>query len=128
MNFTSQELTIHQTKNASNQHLCLYFQFTSKFTQKTAESASEAWKEFMNKHPNDTFELVWDCMDMNGFEISARKVWYDTLTNFKGRIAKVHVVSGNLMIRSAAKVMLKFFGITSEISRSKEELPESIRI
>lgn len=128
MNFISPELDIQLIKNTDNKHNCLYFRFKEKFTQKTSMAGSQAWSRFMEEKQNASFEFVWDCSDMTGFELQARKEWYNAIQNYKNQIAKVYVVSDKLMIRSAAKVMLQFFGIPSEINRSGDQLPSAIRL
>lgn len=128
MNFISPQLDIHILKNMDTNKNCLYFKFKGKFTQQTSEASTKAWTSFMEEQPNVDFEFVWDCKEMDGFDVSARKVWYDAMQKYKVRIDKVYVISNSLMIRSAAKVMLQLFGISSQIGRSEELLPEAIRL
>ena len=128
MSFVSPELDIQFLKNINPNNHCIYFKFKGKFTEQTALAGTKAWSTFMNENPDKSYEFVWDCKEMNGFEISARKAWYNTMSAYKDRISKVYVISPNIMIRSAAKVMLQFFGINSVIGRSEEELPAAIRI
>jgi len=128
MNFISPELTIHVLKNMETNHRCLYFQFKGKFTTETSIAGSKAWGEFMDENPNDSCEFVWDCQEMDGFELSARKEWYKAMQEYKDRIAIVYVISNHVMIRSAARVMLHFFKIPSQINRTEDQLPEAIRL
>lgn len=128
MNFISPQLDIHVMKNMDNTNTCLYFKFNGKFTKETSVSGSQAWARLMEENPDKEFEFVWDCQEMTGFDVSARKEWYNTMQKYKDRIAMVYVISNQLMIRSAAKVMLQFFGISSNISRSDESLPTGIRL
>lgn len=127
MNFDSPQLTIMEIKNLESSRKTLHFRFQGKFTKATSVSGSEAWTQFMNEYPTKEFEFVWDCTDMTGFEISARKEWYHAMKDYKHRIKKAHVISNQLMIRSAAKVMLQFFGIPANIYRTEEELPKAVR-
>ena len=128
MNFVSPELTIKEIKHLESPRKALHFQFTGKFTKDTSVSGSAAWTEFMNEHPTKEFEFVWDCTDMTGFEISARKEWYSAMQGYKHRIKQAYVISDKIMIRSAAKVMLQFFGIPAKIYRTGEELPKTVRV
>lgn len=127
MNFISPELNIHRLKNTDTNNDCLYFEFNGKFTETTSKAGADALSNYINENPASQCEFVWDCSNMTGFEIQARKEWYNALQAHKSQIAKVYVISDKLMIRSAAKVMLKYFGIASEIGRSDELLPQSIR-
>lgn len=128
MNFISPQLDIHVLKNLDTNNQCLYFKFNGKFTEETSIAGAKAWSNYMDEKPHEEFEFVWDCKEMSGFEVSARKEWYNAIQKYKDRIAMVHVISNQIMIRSAAKVMLQFFGIQSTISRSDEGLPKTIRI
>ncbi|MEO9485438.1 MAG: hypothetical protein ABJG47_18405 [Ekhidna sp.] len=128
MNFISPQLDIQSIKTTHTGSQCLYFKFKQKLTQEASKAGSQAWSQYMNEEAGSSFEFVWDCLEMTGFELQARKEWYNTIQNHKNQIAKVYVVSDKLMIRSAAKVMLQFFGIPSKITRSDNELPSSIHI
>ncbi len=127
MNFISPELNIHEIKNLNSNRKVLHFEFVGKFMKTTSVEGSKAWTSFMDENETKEFEFVWDCTQMTGFEISARKEWYDAMQGYKGRIVMAYVISDKIMIRSAAKVMLQFFGIPSQIFRTHLELPESIR-
>ncbi|GAB4232428.1 MAG: hypothetical protein Tsb0034_05210 [Ekhidna sp.] len=128
MNFISPQLKIKALKNPETEQKCLYFRFTGKFTEETSKAGSKAWTDYLREHPGENVEFVWDCKDMTGFEISARKEWYNAMQGFKKRIVKTYVISDQIMIRSAAKVMLSFFGIPSEIGRSGMLLPKGISL
>ena len=128
MNFVSPQLNIKEIKQLESNRKALHFQFIGKFTKETSVAGSNAWTQFMNEHPAKEFEFVWDCTDMTGFEISARKEWYKAMQSYKHRIKKAYVVSSQLMIRSAAKVMLQFFGIPANIYRTEDELPKAVKL
>lgn len=127
MNFISPELRIKELKQIASDKKVLHFQFEGKFTKETSIAGSQAWTQAMRENENRLFEFVWNCSNMTGFELSARKEWYDAMQGFKQRIAKVYVISDRIMIRSAAKVMLQFFGIASEIFRSEADLPKNMQ-
>lgn len=127
MNFISPDLDIKLIKNTDSINDCIYFKFKGKFSQETSKAGSDVWSSYMAENSSKSFEFVWDCSSMTGFELQARKEWYSAMQNHKDRITKVYMISDKLMIRSAAKVMLQFFGIPSEISRTGEQLPKAIR-
>lgn len=127
MNFVSPQLTIKEAKNLASNRKALYFRFVGKFTKDASVSGSQAWTQFMDEHQSTEFEFVWDCTEMSGFEISARKEWYNAMQGYKHRIKQAHVISNQLMIRSAAKVMLQFFGIPANIYRTEEELHKAVK-
>jgi hypothetical protein len=102
---------------------CLVFEFNGKFTEKASVDGTQAWAEYMTNHDGQ-FTFIWDCTNMDGFEMNARKKWYETMKIFSKRINFIHVVAGNIIIRSAAKVMLNFFGIKGVIVKTMDELRE----
>ncbi len=73
MNFLSPELNIHEIKNVNSDNKVLHFEFVGKFMKKTSVEGSKAWTGFMDEHVQHAFEFVWDCTQMTGFEINARK-------------------------------------------------------
>jgi hypothetical protein len=103
---------------------CLRFNFKGKFSENASISASASWSEFMRHHPDQSFILIWDCSEMTGFEVNARKEWYRTMKEWKPQIKEVNVVSRNLLIRGAARVMLDFFGLKNQIVKKFEDLKE----
>lgn len=118
MDFTSPGLDITKhTKNEPGSFLLRFF-FKGKFTTETSVKGSQYWSSQLENHPNALFEFEWNCPQMAGFEINARKEWYKSMQQHKHRIKKVIVVCDQLMIRIAARVMLKFFNIPGEFTKS----------
>lgn len=99
---------------------CLYFTFRGKFTKDVSQLASESWGKQFEDNPEKSCAFIWDCMEMTGFEIAARTVWYEMMSKHKSRISKVIVISDNIMIRGAARVMMNLFGVSSTIFKSRE--------
>ncbi|MFK7954450.1 MAG: hypothetical protein AB8B73_16475 [Ekhidna sp.] len=120
MIFSSPALKIKVINDSNLGFRSLHFKFLGKFTRDASVAGSSKWAEFMDENSEEQFEFVWDCIEMNGFEIAARTEWYKTIKMYKDRMRKVQVISNNIMIRSAAKVMLQFFNVPSDIIRSKE--------
>jgi len=127
MKFTHPALQISEIEEISSEDRNLLFTFHGKFTAEAALQGSRAWLADWNKYPEQFYNLIWDCTDMTGFEISARTEWYNTLKQVKPKVRKVYVVCNNLMIRSAAKVMLEFFRIPSEVVKERRQLPFNLQ-
>lgn len=104
---------------------CLLFEFNGKFTEKASIEGTQAWIKYMTENDGH-FTFIWDCTNMEGFELNARKKWYETMKLFSKRITFIHVVAGNIIIRSAAKVMLNFFGVKGIIVKTMDELKEKV--
>ena len=58
---------------------------------------------------------------MEGFEFRARTAWLECMQAHQEQIAKVTVVSGSIMIRSAAKVLPRVLGVEFEVRKGREE-------
>ena len=128
MAYKSPELDIQIINTEAVNKIYIDFTFKGKFTTQASINGSEEWTSIMDQHPDKSIDFIWNCLDMTGFEIEARKEWYKSMQKYKKSIKKVYVVSDKIMIRSAAKVMLQFFGIPAGISRSLDELPESLLV
>lgn len=104
--------------------LGLHFKFKGKFTEEASRQSSRAWHEEMDANPLNQYVLIWDCLEMAGFEISARKLWYEYMNLHKKQIEHVVVISGSILIRNAARVMLEFFGLSSTVVKTHEQFEE----
>ena len=123
MIFSSSSLSI-RTDNEFGEN-SLYFQFNGKFTEQDSIDGTRAWASFLDSHPGD-FVFVWDCSNMSGFEIAARLKWYENMKIYTGRIEYIHMISGNILIRGAGRVMLEYFGIKGTIAKSFDALKKTI--
>lgn len=110
---TSPNLSISMSKESSMKGLV--FNFNGKFTEEDSAMGTQVWSKVFDTNPSDKFTFTWNCTHMNGFEIGARKKWYDCMDKYKNQISKVVVISNSIIIRSAARVMLSYFGINAEI-------------
>ena len=63
----------------------LYFNFHGTLTGSEASEAVQKWKDLLSRK-NEKKELIWNCVDMKGYEPMARNIWQRTLTEFKTRI------------------------------------------
>ncbi|MEQ8581749.1 MAG: hypothetical protein RIC30_17615 [Marinoscillum sp.] len=122
MIFTSQNIDIKP--NSSFGPHCLHFVFKGKFTQQASLESTEAWKAHTRQFPAEKFTMIWDCLKMDGFEMSARQEWVACMQSEKGQIHKVIVISDNIAIRGAAYLMLKLFTFESLVVKSLTELAQ----
>ena len=89
MNFISSQLDIKLLQDIDSSTPCLYFKFKGKFTEQASIAGCNTWATEMDTKPNINFDMVWDCTEMEGFELNARKEWYNCMVNYKTRINKV---------------------------------------
>ena len=86
--------------------------------------STEAWKAYTRQFPNEQFTMIWDCLKMDGFEMSAHQEWVACMQSEKEQIHKVIVISDNIAIRGAAYLMLKLFTFESLVVKSLMELAQ----
>lgn len=103
---------------------CIQFIFKNKFTLDASVNATKYWSMFFEDNSEANYSFIWDCTEMSGFEPSARKEWYGAMKKYKQRIRLITIISPNILIRGAARVMMEVFGIKSKMLKSKEELVE----
>jgi len=97
---------------------CLKFVFKGKFTQDASELSTQVWEKHFAAYKNQKFIMIWDCQEMTGFELSARREWLKHMHHLHHQIDRVIVVSNSIMIRGAARLMLKLFSFKSELYES----------
>lgn len=122
MKFSSPAIDIHS--ETFHDELSLYFKFKGKFTEEASIRSTQAWHRQLDQNPLTKYHFIWDCADMSGFEISARKIWYKYMNLHKRQINGVVVISGSILIRNAARVMLEFFGLEYTVVKTKEKYEE----
>ena len=94
---------------------CLNVKFKGKFTQDASEKSTQIWKATFRKYPRAKFIMIWDCMEMTGFELSARREWLKHMHELHDQIDRVLVISDSVLIRGSARLMLKLFRFKSEL-------------
>lgn len=101
---------------------CLEFVFQGHFDKALCESVTQAWTQKFEQHPGTEYSLVWNCLEMDGFDIDAKNEWANTLSRFADRIKIIYVVSGSVLIRGAARLMGKFSKYDLQVVKSFDEL------
>ena len=86
----------------------LHFQFRGTFDLDQSLSAVEQWKKRCNEQPDVKFVHIWDCQQMSGFDMKARNAWLDQLRSKKDATERIILVSENIFIRGAGRLMSKF--------------------
>ena len=120
MLFKSKNLVIEEKKLDEVNYL--YFNFKGKFTEEVSVNSCKKWSKKLNLSL-EKYVQVWNCLEMDDFEFNAKNEWLNTLKLTKGKISKIIVISDKIMIRGAARLMLKLMSFESEIVRSENSLP-----
>ncbi|MEQ9467453.1 MAG: hypothetical protein RLN88_08580 [Ekhidna sp.] len=101
----------------------LHFGFKNKFSEDMSLKATDIWAKFCDDNPSKRFIHIWDCQSMTGFDNSAKKRWMDHLDKYSGQTEKIILVSDNIIIRGAARIMSK---MTKHHLNVYKSLPEMV--
>lgn len=101
---------------------CLCFTFNGTLTKDDAEVATEEWRELFESRKNEKILLVWQCLEMKGYEPMARKVWQDATKEFKNQIDEIWLISNSIIIQAGAKIMSLFTSYDIRVAKSEEEI------
>ncbi|SHJ61751.1 hypothetical protein SAMN04488028_101687 [Reichenbachiella agariperforans] len=105
------------------QENCLLFKFKNKFTEEASEKACSFWeREFEKRDVDHKMTLVWDCTEMSGFELNAQKRWVKCMNKHVSQIERVTVISDNIVIRGAARLILQAYSYETKVVKSYKEL------
>ena len=96
----------------------LKFDFKGKFDLTTCQDTVSAWNSAFESFKGKKFTLIWDCSQMSGFDVEAQREWVKHMNRLAGQIEKVIVIADNIVIRGAARLILKLFSFESEVYNS----------
>ena len=105
---------------------CLRFTFKGYLDAQSALHAVENWRRQFRRIPGERIVLIWDCLQMEGYEQKARTVWTKALTEMKKQIASIWVITDSSLIKMGASVMALFSAIDIHIVRSEDALFKSL--
>ena len=108
---------------------CLRFDFKGKFDLATCKEAVNTWQNEFARLNGRQIPIIWDCSNMSGFDVEAQREWVKWMKGLSHQIEKVIVIADNIVIRGAARLILKLFNFKSDvystISSVKQELTEA---
>jgi hypothetical protein len=90
---------------------CLFFKFGEHLTDLAAKTAVVKWKNEFNKYPEKKIRLVWECLEMKGYDKEARTIWQGMMSEYKNRIDCIYVITRSSLISAGAHFMGIFVGI-----------------
>ena len=83
----------------------LRFKFFGKLTKEIAEEAIKEWEEKFQAVNYTEINLIWDCLEMSGYQPASASLWKTTMNKHKDRIGKIWVISDNPLIRMGARAV-----------------------
>lgn len=102
---------------------CLKFNFGSNLTAELAESLIKDWARHFNDYPNEKFVLIWDCLQMSGYEPGARMKWQKAMKDFTNQIDVVWIIADKNIIILGAKLMNMISKLNLKVVSSLKEIP-----
>lgn len=96
----------------------LQFDFKGHLDMESALAAINDWKQQLST--NQKTNLIYNCVDMTGFDTSARKAWQSALSELKSNTGSIWIISTNAFILGAAKTMGLLSGYDIKISKTME--------
>ena len=101
---------------------CLKFIFKENLSATDALEAIEEWKYLFESAGDEKITVVWDCIDMTGFENKARIAWQKAIKELKHQIKCVWLVTDSAIIKTGAKLMNKFVSFKLKVVKSVENI------
>jgi hypothetical protein len=100
---------------------CLYFTFKGNLSHADAVKAVDIWK-LMHKTKNQMLILVWNCVEMKGYDPMARSIWQKALKELKNEIETVWLISDSVLIRTGASIMSVFTSFSLKVISSENDI------
>lgn len=113
---------IRKFNNRGNEYL--HFTFKNKFTAYASELATKEWSMCCAMNPEKKFVHIWDCQGMSGFDQEAKKIWMGHMKKLISQTGRIILVSDNIFIRGAARLMSGFSKLHLEVYKSYGEMSE----
>ena len=101
---------------------CLRFTFIGELKADDAETAVEEWKKLFENLGDEKLSLIWDCLQMTGFENKARVIWQQAMKELKGNIDMVWLITTSNVIKAGAKLISTFTKFKMKVVKSQEEI------
>ena len=83
----------------------LRFDFSGYLSGQETEGLINEWNRVFTSMPEMQFILVWDCLEMSGYDSEARKRWTQALREMKSQIREIRVITDSSLIRMGASIM-----------------------
>ncbi len=105
---------------------CLKFTFNGHLSTEDAEYAVTEWKEYFETTGNEKVVVIWDSINMTGFDLKAQKIWQKELKELKGQIKCVWLITNSKIIRAGARLMSAFTSYCLKVVDTSEKIVFSI--
>lgn len=101
---------------------CLKFTFKGRLTEEDALKAISRWKEMFNSMKDQKIILVWNCIDMTGYEPMARMSWQRTIKELKDQIERIWLITDSAVIKAGANLISIFTSFEIKVVKSEDKI------
>lgn len=98
----------------------LKFTFTGQLTVDEAIEAIGKWRTICSSKIDGKIVMVWDCLEMTGYDPQARNEWQKALKEMKIHIDSLWVVSESSLIRMGTMAMAMFASYKIKVVASSD--------
>jgi hypothetical protein len=109
-------------KTLDNDEAFLSFKFSGDFSEKDAIEGIKEWRELFSSARKEKLCIIWDCMNMTGYETGARIAWQKAIKELKKRINCVWLVTDSKVIKTGAKLMNAFTSFKLKVVKSIDQI------
>src|SRR5512136_15329 len=79
---------------------CLKFTFNGNFSENVATNTIAEWEHMIGNVKDAKINMVWDTLNMTGYESDARVMWQHMLKKYKPIIGTVWVITNSALIKA----------------------------
>ncbi|MDA3953658.1 MAG: hypothetical protein PF485_08430 [Bacteroidales bacterium] len=103
---------------------CLRLAINGFLNDKNALAAVSKWREeFAHKlKSGEKANIICNCLEMTGYETSARKQWQQVISELNSQIGNVWIISNNKLFLAAANTMGFLSKFTIKTASSESEI------
>jgi hypothetical protein len=101
---------------------CLNFKFVGEFKETDAIEGVEEWRKMFAPLQDIKVSMVWDCLEMTGYESKARIVWQKAMKDMRDQIGTVWLISTSKVIKAGAKLISAFTKFKIKVVKTHEEV------
>lgn len=101
---------------------CLRFRFNGHLNVSEACRAVAEWKKMMSSRPDARVVLIWDCINMLGYDSDARKLWTKALKEVKHQTKEIWVITNSSIIRMGAGIIAMTSHIKTKVIDSEDQI------
>jgi len=101
---------------------CLKFTFNGRLLEEDAIVAIEKWRNAFTARQGEKINIIWNCLNMSGYDSGARRKWQEALKEMKDQIKSIWLVSTSPIIKTGALVMRVFTSLDIQMVESEDEI------